>query len=468
METFDFNTVAQQVEDVIRYSQDFEDKNMNVHPLLEKWKQNKQFFINQMNGKLIYEYPEQVSFHLSKEARKDKCASFIYDVEMKYDNSAIAAFLKQISDEEFFSNKTEQRYKVGDIIIPSGMKVVKAFKLFERNDKLLEDIQNAASRIIQEDIVSGKLCISVHPLDYLSVSENIHNWRSCHALDGDYRSGNLNYMVDNCTVVCYLRSDEEVILPHFPNTVPWNSKKWRVLIYFSQDHNMVFLGRQYPFSSEIGVTYIQKTMLPRITSCPYWTEFQPNSHEDTVITTQPYDFIIRNGIRIGNSFIGRREWIQDGYNTHHFNDVTLSSFYTEPLYSYAYGVNNTAPSTTTFKIGEAAPCPVCGSREVMFDDGMFCDDCRPAYSEEESYDDEYYECSNCNDTYRIDDMIWLPLSGSYICPYCFDNQEVVTRCENCGIKDYPEYIQFNREKNQYLCRDCANNNQRPTIESIWF
>ena len=28
--------------------------------------------------------------------------------------------------------------------------------------------------------------------DYLSLSENAFNWRSCHALDGEYRAGNLS------------------------------------------------------------------------------------------------------------------------------------------------------------------------------------------------------------------------------------------------------------------------------------
>lgn len=46
------------------------------------------------------------------------------------------------------------------------MKLVKAFKYFEENSRSLEDIQNYASRIIQEDKIEGTLCFSVHPLDF--------------------------------------------------------------------------------------------------------------------------------------------------------------------------------------------------------------------------------------------------------------------------------------------------------------
>ena len=73
---------------------------------------------------------------------------------------------------------------------PKGMKLVRAFKYFEKNKIVLEEIQNLASRYLQEDKVKGTLCFSVHPLDFLSLSENTYNWRSCHSLDGEYRAGN--------------------------------------------------------------------------------------------------------------------------------------------------------------------------------------------------------------------------------------------------------------------------------------
>ena len=40
----------------------------------------------------------------------------------------------------------------------------------------LYTLQNKASQIIQEDCVEGTVCFSVHPLDYLSISENIYNF----------------------------------------------------------------------------------------------------------------------------------------------------------------------------------------------------------------------------------------------------------------------------------------------------
>ena len=76
--------------------------------------------------------------------------------------------------------------------------------------------------------------MSIDPYDFLSISDNNHNWSSCHNLfDGEYRVGNLNYMADSVTMVGYYCSndlfDEE--LEAFGNIKTWNSKKWRVLIH---------------------------------------------------------------------------------------------------------------------------------------------------------------------------------------------------------------------------------------------
>ena len=74
-------------------------------------------------------------------------------------------------------------------------------------------------------------------------------------------------MLDKATVVCYLKSDTDTKLPHFPPEVPWNSKKWRVLIYLSEDKKMVFAGRQYPLTTTIGINFVLKKLLPAGNIC---------------------------------------------------------------------------------------------------------------------------------------------------------------------------------------------------------
>ena len=110
-----------------------------------------------------------------------------------------------------------------------GKALHKFFDVYCSAEKL-EWIIQELSRLIQENTISGRLCLSVHPLDFLSLSENQHKWRSCHALDGEYRGGNLSYMCDEVTVITYLKSKEDTILPHFPSDVPWNNKSYSIQI----------------------------------------------------------------------------------------------------------------------------------------------------------------------------------------------------------------------------------------------
>jgi hypothetical protein len=61
--------IKEQFKKVIEYSQRIPDP--QVDELFERWLDAKQWFINAFGGKLIYEHPEKISFHLS-ESHKDK------------------------------------------------------------------------------------------------------------------------------------------------------------------------------------------------------------------------------------------------------------------------------------------------------------------------------------------------------------------------------------------------------------
>ena len=265
-----YTAIQEQFNSVIEYSQGY--SGVNTDELFEKWLDAKRDFIEVMGGKLIYEYPETVYFELGPKEKSLRVDDFISMVENRWDNYDLSLFI-EAQKEGFFSNQVVESYNYNGQIIPKGMKLLKAFKFFESNTKVLNDIQSAASMIIQEDKVEGKLCLSVHPLDFLSSSENTHNWRSCHALDGDYRGGNLSYMVDKSTIMCYLKSTKNEKLPNFPKEVPWNSKKWRVLLFFSNDWNMIFAGRQYPFYTESGLNFVKDKILSEKFKLGDWSEW---------------------------------------------------------------------------------------------------------------------------------------------------------------------------------------------------
>lgn len=205
-----------------------------------------------------------MSFCLSDKEKENRFEKFIYPYESAWDSiieNEFAKYLKYQKD-GFFNNEVMYDYVYNEKKITKGMKLSKSFKFFFSELDLLRSIQDKYSEYIQQEKITGQLCISVHPLDFLSSSENTHGWRSCHSLDGEFRAGNLSYMCDNNTLICYLRSDEETKLPRFPDDVPWNNKKWRMLIHISNERGMVFFGRQYPMEiegiHEIIFNYLKK------------------------------------------------------------------------------------------------------------------------------------------------------------------------------------------------------------------
>lgn len=116
-----------------------------------------------MRGEIIWESPEEVHFSLDIKEKNKKVAEFVEWVNETYDNNKLALFI-EANQETFFDNLVGKDYKLSeDKIINKGMKLLKSFKFFETNARALYDIQTRASQIIQEDKVSGKFCISVHP-----------------------------------------------------------------------------------------------------------------------------------------------------------------------------------------------------------------------------------------------------------------------------------------------------------------
>lgn len=241
--------IAKDVAEVIEYSQGiYPDK---VSELVLKSFHAKRKFIKKFGG-LIYQYPEEITIDLDSADRDyefENLLSWIVECSNAEKRNEIVSFLLFFKD-SFFDNKVTEDYECKNgTVIPAGMKLLKALKYFESDKDILTEMQNKASMYIQKSKISGYLCFSVHPLDFLSSSENTHNWRSCHALDGEYRAGNISYMLDSSTFVCYLKSAEDTKLLRFPDSVPWNNKKWRCLMFISEDDTMAMAGRPYPFHS---------------------------------------------------------------------------------------------------------------------------------------------------------------------------------------------------------------------------
>lgn len=446
--------IKNQTKKVIAYSQNMPENLIQIDKIIDSWLLAKKYFIERLGGNLIYQSDQLVSFELDEKSKIEKLSHFAETVFVHYNNEPLSNFLYNLPTEDFYHNKTSEEFNYFDIKVPKNFKVVKAFKFFESNPDILKEIQNEASRIIQEDIVTGYLCFSVHPLDFLSASENVHNWRSCHALDGDYRSGNLNYLMDNDTVICYLRAEKEAILPHFPVSVPWNSKKWRTWFHFSDDKTMLFAGRSYPFTSEIGLEYVKNIILPEI-GMGKWTDFHQTMISSMIDVKTNEKFFFDKCVPVGRILKPLKNLVLNGRQTHMYNDVLESSCY-KPLYAYKeedsifqIATGQSSSYSTVFHIGAACFCPLCGKNKIDYPDLMVCEECAIKYSFEDN--DDSYTCDICGNSTR--DLYYLSYSGVEICPQCYEKE--TAECQACGAIDLKEQITV--FKGHYLCPSCREN-----------
>ena len=111
----------------------------------------------------------------------------------------------------------------------------------------LEELRLDHSRIFNQKTVSGELCLSIHPLDYATASDNDNGWSSCMSWqeEGCYRLGTVEMMNSPMVICAYLKSDVQQM--HF-NGYEWPSKKWRAWIVINKD--AILCNRNYPYTND--------------------------------------------------------------------------------------------------------------------------------------------------------------------------------------------------------------------------
>jgi hypothetical protein len=436
--------IQAEVDAVLKYSQGIEE--VNTDNLIAEWRAAKADFICKLGG-LIREFPG-VTFTLPDDVKTSRFNYFHNRVVNYYDNDELGSFLWGQGINAFYENIMSLDYVLSpDKIIPAGMKMVKAFKFFESNSEILAQIQNEASQIIQENKITGTLCVSVHPLDFLSLSENNAKWRSCHALDGEYRAGNLSYMVDSSTVICYLKSEENVQLHSFPDGMLWNNKKWRNLFYFSEDYSLVFAGRPYPFAPEDILNtvkpYLFSALGLRVDDFTKWDNqaIRNFTHADGMVSDLFEEYIC-----IYNRLFAIRDVVEDREYSQQYNDVLYSTCY-KPYYCHSIWH---VPDKPKVLVGGAVDCICCGKDHVSDHDTMLCYNCNQNYN-----DEDYFTCDCCGRT-EIRDVAYFSHDGEWICPTCANIY--YAECYYCGQLVRTEEAQLDKERNVVLCPNCASNN----------
>lgn len=415
-----------------------------------------------MNG-MTYELDTPVTFDLDDKSRDQKVNQFIDWVYQDFGED-MYCFFKDNYD-AILDNKLKNPW--GDF--PAGMKLSKV--LMREFGVQAEEVRQKLSMLIQSNKVTGRLVLSVHPLDFLSASENNHGWRSCHALDGEYRSGNLSYMLDNLTIMAYLKSDApDTKLPRFPSDVPWNDKKWRCYFFFDWDRNLCYAGRQYPFHTDRALELVAEMLrkLGYFVDNPdhdyaysMWsgtmvqTDILPHKFHhwgikgETIINGETFNFgetKVICGPEDDLRVVPLKQYVGTHNDAMCFNDLINSHTYAPYIMNFrgAEYFPNHNRGEAKMILGAPTTCVCCGERLAANSDTFICTTCNHQYR----LGDEV-TCSCCGDTLSSDDN-WYEIDGDIWCQNCFDSHWI--ECEGCHREFHEDDIAW--VENHPYCPEC--------------
>ena len=277
------------------------------------------------------------------------------------------------------------------IKISHGCKVLKALGKIATAFKLegFEEFRICHSQILNQKKLRGNLCLSIHPLDFMTMSDNECDWNSCMSWAdyGCYRQGTVEMMNSPLMVVAYLTAEEPM---HMPGTDErWSNKKWREL--FIVDKNIIANVKGYPYRNED----LSKKVLE-------WLKELAEVHEFGAYTEKVYEY---NAFR--RSYIDElhKEVTVEPHTCNMYNDFSDNQF--------AY-FGTQIPNHYSFYYSGASECLSCGSTDCDFDgEGQLVGECC----------ESRFVCEFCGESYNSDED-FVEVDGQWICPYCYENHTV--------------------------------------------
>ena len=293
-----------------------------------------------------------------------------------------------------------------------------------------EAIRREHAQITSENKINGSMCLSIHPLDFATASDNENGWSSCMSWmdEGCYRMGTVEMMNSPMVICAYMKSD---VAEMKISGETWNSKKWRAWIIVTP--NIIICNKQYPIhNAELGKFAVDwvKDLVHDAYGWEYGETVEDVFDEARIArisfdfrTQYMYDDIERNGNLIVGCFNPALENTLEVEELHGASTVKFSDYVKQrvlPHYDDVTGDQDGTVEHVRILYSGPAECMVCGNR--VYDGEVDSDrlECANCYEE--------YVCSECGEHLTEEDV--YEYNGSYYCESCYN--ELFSECTNCG------------------------------------
>ena len=422
--------------EVYREDRDF----VGLGNILKIWEKKKKDLYEMFGGKLIlskpYDYKESQQELISRLLLQTSWHDFIRQlrstitrkisnndiecsgVETNFEYSLLyfpAVYIREECVDNKLYRGCQFTYMGKKYNFPKETKFMKFLgKLAEIADmkKEFEKFRVEHSMVLNNAKQHGKLCLSIHPLDFMTMSENNSDWSSCMNWSdgGCYRMGTVEMMNSPMVVVAYLTSSTPMRI----GDNEWNNKKWRQLFVINE--HVITAVKPYPYKDD----ELTKT-------CLTWlNELSGNQYSEN-------DYLFGDG---DNRYLNYYRLVAEHKKMYSdFSSCTHLTKIKLPVPEKREGV----VIRWRFNYSGPTECMCCGRTDddTYFSeaDTLVCDDCR------DTTDWVYCEHCGCridpdNDDYYCDD------NGYYYCIDCRDefftydeiNGEYIDNCD--AIKVY--------------------------------
>ena len=292
-------------------------------------------------------------------------------------------------------------------------------------EKEYEAFRIAHSQLLNEHKIAGTLCLSIHPLDYITMSDNDCDWDSCMAWEkrsgcgiGEYRRGTIEMLNSPYVLVAYLES----ATPMERYNLHWANKKWRELFIV---HDACISGiTGYPYNNkdlELAVlSWLRELAATNL----------GRNYESTPIKID-YDY-------------------KDSKRTITFDtDVMYNDFMSDNRYLL---LNPEATGNFYINYSGLVICPICGKVDGDYTEPsqLICNSCEAIYT-----------CESCGETITDLDDVFTTEDGEIICHDCY--VYYYSHCDECNCEKRNSdlltcYLALDHDNITYykiiICEDC--------------
>ena len=431
--------------------------------ILREWSKSKQTLFNIFGEKLMLEKEIQVEDGDNKKIREinnylnstNPGTDFINSVRKlftfngTYFEDTYATY-NLTQAKQLFTNRVAKEFsyrnKDGKIVkVPEGAKVMRVLQKIAKEFDLpdFEIFRNHISRITEIRKSKIKFTLSIHPLDYMTMSDNANGWESCMNWTqgpGSYRAGTIEMMNSPVVVVAYITTK-----PYYPanTSIEWTSKSWRELIIVHP--NTICSVKSYPYYNIAFDKALVNWLADLVEEKTKWRYNRKKPQESL------------------ESCSDIKAWQdkedKDNYFLLHFE---TNEMYNDFGNTDNYGIFSINPPdnkyhTSTINYSGLMTCMCCGENGYWSDDTetVICEDCEPSIY-----------CCCCDERVNINDAI--EVDGEWVCEDCYNDLHRCMCCEDAHFEDDLTLMFVGHIDNQtinidydehYICSECLANKE---------